>query len=119
MHLRLFTECRVGSDLQLNQLPKRAPINPNNKLKFGTASAKIQLTSHAPVHMAPQLPKLFQLLVDATLVPFHTRKYMYFAATEPLTTPATMIVGSAIPKQILLTRGDAEPRAGEATRGPA
>jgi hypothetical protein len=30
-----------------------------------------------------------------------------------------MIVGSAMPKQILLTSGDAEPRAGEATRGPA
>jgi len=119
MHLRLFTVSRVGSNLQLNQLPKRAPINPNSKLKFGTASAKIQLTSHAPVHIAPQLPKLFQLLVDATLVPFHTRKYMYLVATEPLTTPATMIVGSAMPKQILLTSGDAEPRAGEATSGPA
>jgi hypothetical protein len=44
---------------------------------------------------------------------------MYLVATEPFTTPATMIVGSATPKHILLTNEDAEPRAGEATKGPA
>jgi len=69
--------------------------------------------------MPTQLVKALQLRVCTTFVPFQIRRYTYLVATEPLTTPAMMIVGSAMPKQILLTSGDAEPRAGEATRGPA
>lgn len=44
---------------------------------------------------------------------------MYLQTTLPLITPATMIVGSAIPYDIFLTKGDAEPNAGDATCGPA
>jgi glycyl-tRNA synthetase beta subunit len=59
---------------QLNQLPKRAPINPSKRLKLGTASANIQADSQVAAQMAHQLLKLFQLFVCTTLVPVHTLK---------------------------------------------
>lgn len=62
---------KFHKNLQLNQLPKSAPIKPSNKLKFGIASAKTQLASHAPEHIPHQLPRLLQLLVCTSFVPFH------------------------------------------------
>lgn len=63
---------KFHKNLQLNQLPKSAPIKPSSKLKFGIASAKTQLASHAPEQIPHQLPRLLQLLVCTSFVPFHT-----------------------------------------------
>lgn len=100
-------------------LPNSAPIKLKNKLKLGMLSASIQLTTQLPAHIPYQLPKLLTVFFDATSVPAQSLKYMYLVATDPLTTPATMMVGSAMPNAILVTRGLAEPSAGLATRGPA
>lgn len=92
---------------------------PKRRLKFGIASAITKLAVHNVAHIATQDPILLKLFWWMTSVPFQIRMYMYLHATLPFTTPATTIVGNAIPNAILRTVGDAEPRAGEATEGPA
>jgi hypothetical protein len=115
---RLITTSNI-IDLQLNHEPKSAAISPNRRLKSGIASASTQLTNHNTAQMAHQLLRLRQLLLCTTSVPLHILTYMYLQATDPLTTPATTIVGSANPNAILRPVALAEPSAGELTSGPA
>ena len=81
----------------VNQLANKELISPNKSLNTGIASAMIQAMIHSTSTIANQIPNEPQLLLLMRSVPRNMRTYMYFEATWPLITPATTIVGMAMP----------------------
>lgn len=83
-----------------NQDMNSALMSPRSSLKIGIASASTQATTQHPVTTTAQLTYARRLLdVIVAALPLHAQNLTYtiLAATCPFMTPATTMVGRAMP----------------------